>query len=188
MGLLWLIGCLLFMAAALLFLLRKDWWWVAGVSAVVLSQALIIGYWPDAKFGTIANVIALLSILPAFGTYRFNHMVQKEIQTLLPRTIPVRTIVTGEMLTDLPPIVQGWLRRSGVVGKEMIHTIHLHQQGQLRTKPNGRWMPVTAEQYVIADQPGFIWVADVQAAPLVHLPAATSTRRAAGTCSSNCFR
>jgi hypothetical protein len=114
-------------------------------------------------------------------------MVQKEIQTLLPRTIPVRTIVTGEMLTDLPPIVQGWLRRSGVVGKEMIHTIHLQHQGQLRTKPNGRWMPVTAEQYVIADQPGFIWVADVQAAPLVHLPAATSTRRAAGTCSSNCF-
>jgi hypothetical protein len=30
-------------------------------------------------------------------------------------------------------------------------------------------MPVTAQQYIVVDKPGFIWIADVKPAPFVHL-------------------
>jgi hypothetical protein len=169
LGMLWLTGCALFLGAALLLLLRKDWWWAVSIPAVVLSQALILLYWPEAKFGTVANVIALLGILLAYGPYQFNRMTQREVQSLLPKTLPGGKVVNPQMLAGLPSPVQGWLRRSGVVGKECIHTVHLKQQGEMRTHPVGKWMPFTAQQYVTVDQPGFVWVADVEAAPLVHL-------------------
>ena len=39
----------------------------------------------------------------------------------------------------------------------------------MRTKPDGAWMPVEAEQYFTVDKPGFIWKAKVKMAPLVYL-------------------
>jgi hypothetical protein len=44
-GALWLLACLVLMAAA----------WIAGFAGVLLSQFLIIIYWPDAKAGALAN-------------------------------------------------------------------------------------------------------------------------------------
>jgi hypothetical protein len=44
-------------------LLKQHWWWAAGLLAVVISQALIIMNWQDAKFGTIANIIILGGII-----------------------------------------------------------------------------------------------------------------------------
>lgn len=37
-----------------------NYWWYSGIVGVILSQFLILNYWSDAKFGTIANVIILL--------------------------------------------------------------------------------------------------------------------------------
>ncbi|HJZ12003.1 MAG TPA: DUF6544 family protein, partial [Acidobacteriota bacterium] len=35
--------------------------------------------------------------------------------------------------------------------------------------PSGKWMKVRAEQYNVMRRPGFLWVADVRMAPLLHL-------------------
>ncbi|MBD0255013.1 MAG: hypothetical protein ICV83_04775 [Cytophagales bacterium] len=107
-------------------------------------------------------------------------MAQREVRSLLPDTLPAGQVVTPQLLSGLPASVQVWLRRSGVVGREMIHTAHLVQRGQMRTKPNGKWMPFTAQQYVTVDQPGFHWVADVEAAPLVHLAGRDQYQRGRG--------
>ncbi|MGQ9800014.1 MAG: DUF6544 family protein, partial [Ignavibacterium sp.] len=44
-------------------------------------------------------------------------------------------IPTEDKINSLPPIIQKWLRNSGIVGKEMIRTVRLKQKGQMKMKP-----------------------------------------------------
>lgn len=78
-------------------------------------------------------------------------------------------VVTKEDLKDLPVCVQKWLESSQVVGKEKIRTVRLKQKGLMRTEPQKPWMPFEAEQYFNVERPGFIWFANVKAAPLTHI-------------------
>ena len=166
---LWLVAAVLFLAALAALLLKKDWWWMIGVGAVVLSQVLIVLYWHDARWGTLANVIIAAMLVVAWSTWRFNTMVRQEVKAVLSDSAATAAVVTEGDLAPLPPVVQKWLRRSQVVGKPINRTVHLHQSGLMRTTREGKWMPVTAEQYFTVDQPGFVWVADVKAAPGLHL-------------------
>lgn len=169
-GLLWLLAGLMFTTAAVLFLLRKDAWWMLAAPALVLSQVLIFMAWGDAKFGTVANVIVLLGVVLAFASWRFDAMAKSDIAALLPATLPEKQIVTEEMIAPLPQVVQRWLRRTGAVGHEMIHTVHLRQTGAMRTDPDSeKWIPFTAEQYFTPNPPGFVWVADVRMSPLLPM-------------------
>lgn len=168
-GVLWLFTCLLFITTTVGFLLRKDWWWMMAIVAVLLSQGLIMVYWSDAKFGTIANLIVLVAIIFAYANWRFQAMVRHERQAFLPQTQQEKKVVTEAMLADLPAAVQKWLKRSKIVGKEFVRTVYLKQKGEMRTTPDGKWMPVQAEQYFTVENPGFLWIADVRAAPFVHL-------------------
>ncbi|GAA5522394.1 hypothetical protein LQ318_11650 [Aliifodinibius salicampi] len=61
-GIFWLVACLLMQATAGGYLLKIDGWWILGMIALVISQVLIFLYWPDAKFGTIANIIIGIAI------------------------------------------------------------------------------------------------------------------------------
>jgi len=160
-GILWLVVCLLFVSSAATYLLKKEWWWMIAAIAIVLSQILISIYWKDAKFGTIANVVVLLAVILSYGAWSFDKMVEDELNSFLPENENAE-VVTEEMIDDLPPAVQKWLKRSNVIGKEIIQTVYLKQKGEMRTKPDGGWMSVDAEQYITTDPPGFIWVADVK--------------------------
>jgi len=168
-GVLWLFTCILFIVSASAYLLKKDWWWMLVAVGVFISQMLIIIYWQDAKFGTITNIIILVACILSYGTWNFNSMVNDEINSFLPNISKEKKVVTTDMIADLPPVVQKWFERSNIIGKEIIQTVHLKQKGEMRTKPDGSWMPVEAEQYFTVENPGFIWIADVQAAPFIHL-------------------
>ncbi|WP_169744604.1 DUF6544 family protein [Paenibacillus stellifer] len=78
-------------------------------------------------------------------------------------------IVMAEDLDGLPLPVRKWLEGAHIIGTEKITSVRLKQTGQMRTKEGGPWMKVRAEQYFRADEPGFVWKADVQMAPLLHL-------------------
>lgn len=164
-GMLWFVTALLFVASALFFFLKKDWWWMVAAPAVLLSQILIFTQWRDAKFGTLANVIALAGIVLAYGGWSFNTMVKSELSAFFPKEIVAKTVLTKEMLAPLPPVVQKWLERSGVVGKKLVAVAHLKQTGEMKTKPDGNWIPFEAEQWNTTDPPGFIWTTQIQAAP-----------------------
>ena len=111
----------------------------------------------------------VLLLVVAYGQWRFNATVRQEVKALLSKVSATTASVTEADLKQLPSPVQQWLRRSGVVGRQRTRTVRLQQRGQMRTSPSGRWMPVTAEQHIRTDPPGFVWVADVKAAPAVHL-------------------
>jgi len=82
-GIIWLISTLLFIAVAAIFLLKNDWWWMIAIPAFVLSQLLIIMYWQDTKYGTLANVIILVGIVIGYGVWSFNRMVNDELKKFI---------------------------------------------------------------------------------------------------------
>lgn len=79
-----------------------------------------------------------------------------------------KEFITKADLDGLPSCVEKWLEHSKVIGKEKTRTVRLKQKGLMRTKPDGPWMPVEAEQYFTIDKPGFIWKAKVRMSPLVY--------------------
>lgn len=168
-GMAWLAAALLFSVSVVLFLLKKDSWWMLAAAAVLLSQVLIFTQWRDAKFGTIANLIALVGIVLAFGSWSFNAMVKKELAAFFPKEVATKTVLTKEMISTLPPVVQKWLERSNVAGKEIVRVAHLKQKGEMKTKPDGTWIAFEAEQWNTVDKPGFIWQTAIQAAPYIHI-------------------
>jgi hypothetical protein len=168
-GLLWLQTAVFFIIATILYLLKKDAWPVIAIIAVILSQFLIINSWQDAKLGTIANAIILLVAIVGYGDRNFTKKVNKEISLLLSEVVTDKKRVTKEKLAGLPPGVQKWMERSGILGKEMIHTVRLKQKGKLRTKPGGNWMNFEAKQYFNVDHPAFIWQTKVRMLPPVFM-------------------
>lgn len=169
-GSVWLITAVLFIAAVPLLLLRKEWWWMIAAIALLLSQIVIVVSWSDAKFGTIANLILLVPVVAGFGMWDFSRMVEKELSGFRLLSSSKERIATQEMISSLPPLVQTWLHRSQVLGKEITTAAHLTQKGEMRTAKDGKWMPVEAEQWFTTEKPGFLWRANVSAAPGVSMP------------------
>jgi hypothetical protein len=157
-GLLWLLCCIGLITSCIIFVLKKDWWWIVGAISLLLSQSLIILFWHDARYGTIINVMISLAVLISYHQQRFHALIKKETSALLASQINTTvSTVLPESIERLPSIVQKWLIKSGVIGMEKVHTVHLKQKGMMRKKPEGKWLPMEAEQCITADLPGFIW-------------------------------
>lgn len=167
-GIVWILVCITFLATAVTFFLQKQWWWMPGLIALPLSQALIVLYWKDAKWGTITNLVVFVPLLVAYAEWKFDRSVKKEIDNLLSAPISKNVVVTQEMIARLPLPVQRWLQNSGVVGKEMAHLAGLKQKGLMRLKPqSSTWIEVSAVQYFRWDNPAFIWKVKMNMMPLV---------------------
>jgi hypothetical protein len=65
-GLVWLLAAVMFVATVVAFFLKFNYWWLIAAMAIMLSQMLIIFYWKEAKFGTIANVIVLVGVILSY--------------------------------------------------------------------------------------------------------------------------
>ncbi|PKL32538.1 MAG: hypothetical protein CVV45_12185 [Spirochaetae bacterium HGW-Spirochaetae-10] len=166
----WLVCAALFVGSAMLVFLTESWWMVSAV-ALLLSQSLIAFHWKDAKAGTIVNVAVLVVILLGYGEHRFNRLAADELSIL--ESNPIRSGTSPEItqadLNHLPASVGRWLTRSGVVGQRHITGLSLTQTGEMRTTPDGSWMPFTARQQFRVDTPGFLWMVNVKAAPGIAL-------------------
>ncbi len=68
MGLGWLTAAAVVVAAGVLLAVRNRKWWIAGAFGAVVSQALIMTSWSDAKAGTAANVLLLVAAAYAFAS------------------------------------------------------------------------------------------------------------------------
>lgn len=136
-GIFWLITLLLFIITIILFLVYSNYWWLSGFLAVIISQILVFNYWSDAKFGTLANVIILLAIIFEFSSFSFNEKIKGEQLSLFENSQPInQEIVTQKALLHLPPVVQKWLRNSGIIGKRCISNVYLTRELQLKLKPD----------------------------------------------------
>ncbi|ANS75759.1 hypothetical protein AWM70_15075 [Paenibacillus yonginensis] len=121
-----------------------DWLQILVITVVVIGSGLLIA--------------ALVQ------NFTFRRNVKKETALLLQACAHEPVIqLNEERLQQLPPPVLRWLRltRSLDAGKP-IRSVRIRQEGMLRTKPEGAWMPFRAKQYSLLDQPSFIWMARIQ--------------------------
>lgn len=160
-GSIWLITFILFAVSAIQFLGKKKWFYIAFI-AVLISQILIIITWNDSKFGTVANVIIFLVSMSAFGSCRFQKMVEHETNDLLEKIAPKKSkLIVKSDIDHLPFIVQRWLLNSGIIDIERIISVRLKQSGKMKTSPKSKWLSFNAEQYFDVSDPSFIWSAQV---------------------------
>jgi hypothetical protein len=80
-------------------------------------------------------------------------------------------LITADMLTNLPDLVQRYMAHTGVVGTPWIDTVRLKQVGTFRTGPDRPWMPVSAEEFYTTNPPSLIWNARFKLAGLPLLRA-----------------
>lgn len=62
LGMIWFALVLLFLMSAVGLGINRSWWKTIAIGAVIVSQILIIIWWPDARFGTIANILIITGI------------------------------------------------------------------------------------------------------------------------------
>ena len=88
-------------------------------------------------------------------------MVTEEVTSLIAISTEGAEI-TEEKIHPLPDIIQTWLRKSNVVGTRLPKSIHISQEGVMRTTAESKWLPFDAEQFFTIDPPGFIWTATIR--------------------------
>lgn len=126
------------------------------------------------KFSAIALGALTVSAVVAvgIGNAGFNRTFKEKVEQLFKHQQKAeRKIITEEDITDLPEPVQRYLRYTGVIGKERVSTVRLKQTGFMRPKPDGKWVPLEAEEYYTADSPGFVWMGRLTMAPLMTVSA-----------------
>ena len=148
MGLLWLLAAVLVLgAAAALAVEVRGWWVVTGLAAVV-SQAVIVTAWSDARAGTAVNVLLLLVSTYGYasrGPRSFRAEYLRRADAALAE--PARTdFVTEADLARLPDPVAGYVRQSGAVGHPHVHSFHASVHGRIRGGVDKPWMRFTGEQ------------------------------------------
>lgn len=169
MGVVWLLAGLGFLVAALL-LLRSPriWWWVA-LASVVLSQAVIVASWSDAKWGTVANLLVLAAVVygaASQGPWSFRATYRDAVAQRL-ATLPADPPpVTEEEVARLPEPVGRYLRVAGSVGRPRPTWFRAVWRGRIRGGPDEPWMTFTAEQHNFTAEPARFFLMDATRAGL----------------------
>jgi len=162
MGSVWMFAALLYVATSVALFASPTRWWLIGAAAIVVSQVAILSSWTDARFGTIANVIALAGVIVGFasvGPWSLRAQFARDVNEGLRRTASMPLLRDAD-IAALPPIVQRYIRVSGAVGQPRVQNFRAHFHGRIRSGPAARWMVFTGEQYNFFDAPSRLFYMD----------------------------
>ncbi|RYV49564.1 DUF6544 family protein [Pengzhenrongella frigida] len=152
MGLAWLTAAAAIVATGVLLAARNRRWWVVGSLAVVVSQAVIVTSWDDARTGTAANLLLLAALGYTFASHgpaSYRAEYQRRTAVALGEPHPetgAGAVVTEADLAHLPDLVAEYVRRSGALGQPRVVSVHARIHGRIRSGPKARWMTYTGEQ------------------------------------------
>lgn len=149
-GVAWLLVAIVMVATGVLLAARKQRWWVAGVIGILVSQAVILTSWSDAKVGTLANLLLFAALGYAFvanGPMSYRAAYRRLVETALRGPGQgARPVVTEADLAHLPGPVAEYVRRSGAVGQPKVSSLRARIHGRIRAGATSRWMTYTGEQ------------------------------------------
>lgn len=188
LGVAWLVAAVAWLACAALLAMESRHWWIVGALALMVSQTVIVTSWGDARFGTVANAIALVPIAIAALDMRSGSLRSRYEREVAEVAAPIAASpVTEAEIAQLPPLVQTWLRRVGVVGKPHVRNVRARFRGQIRSRPDASWMPFRSVQLNTFEAPSrrFFMEATMMGVPFDALhryvgPSATMEVRVAG--------
>lgn len=161
-GVFWLLTALILVIAAILLAVQVSWWWIIASAGFIISQILIFVSWGDARFGSIANLILVLAILPAAGKYFFNQTTLREMTQL---NIAQPAAMPGAAAGTMPEIVLRWLAATGETNRTPIRHVRLQQDFKMKLSPEQEnWYEGTAKQEAWTAEPAFVWALDLSMA------------------------
>lgn len=160
-GIFWLVTGIFFIISVTFYLLKKDSWTYFALIAVVFSQILIINYWQEAKFGTIANVVILLVTIVGVFQIRFKNVYKNEVKIGLAQSqnLPISKLTEAE-IGYLPEPVKKYLRYTGCVGKPKVNNFRIDFSGKIRANAKSDWMELSSEQYNFIKTPTRLFYLD----------------------------
>lgn len=166
--LLWFGVFAVFLLSALLYIEKSASWWLSCLAGVVVSQTLIITHWQQTKEGTLINLFLLIASIGGFLRWKFDKAVEDEITGIFKDAPFPAGVIASEKIEELPAPVRSWLLRSGVAGRPPIAFVRLQQVGAVKlNQQQKKWKRVTAEQYINAVEPAFVWKAHVDMLPFI---------------------
>ena len=146
----WLVAAILVVCSAALLAFGVRWWWIVGAVGAVVSQAVILTSWRDAKAGSIANAILLVAAVhgflaegPASLRSRYRRLAARSWPAVVGATAP---LVTEGDLARLPASVARYVAASGAVGQPRVHGFRARFHGRIRAAADKPWMHFTGEQ------------------------------------------
>jgi len=153
-GVLWLFTTFLLALSAIELIRFKETWWRLAITALPISQFLIVTTWHDSKIGTLANVFILLSVIAGYAEWSFKRRFRKEVQQVLKVSgkAPGR-LLKEEMLEHLPEAVKKYILRSGALNTQIQDTFRVRMRGMLRKNEGSEWMHLDFEQVNSIRQP-----------------------------------
>lgn len=136
-GVAWLAAAVLVVAAGALLAVNARGWWVVCLGAAVVSQAVVVTSWTDAKAGTLVNLVLLLAAGYGFasqGRRSLRGDYHRRVATALAE--PLHTgVVTEVDLVSLPGPVAAYVRQSGAVGQPWITSFRARIHGRMAGRP-----------------------------------------------------
>lgn len=161
LGMLFLVTSILFILALILFLFKSNLWFIVAVVALITSQILIIIFWQDAKYGTLANIIILMAVVVAFASWNFKNAYENDVETAFAKAYTNSSQVTLEDMAHLPSPVQKYLKYVGVVNKPKVSVFKLTMKGEMRGKDQD-WFAFSSQQYNFLNQPTRLFFMDAR--------------------------
>lgn len=150
-GFAWLLVTAMFWLAAVFLMLDVRLWWLAAAMGLLLSQALIISRWKDARYGTLFNIVIALAVVVGFSTWQFRNAFEADVQDVLKghgaHKAPLADTITTAELSALPPLVRRYLEYTNTAHGPRIQNVHVWFRGEIRKKDGSDWMPFNSEQY-----------------------------------------
>jgi hypothetical protein len=132
--------------------------------------------------GIIVIVLIVLGVLTWIGTLVFNKYVEEEVSYIasgISEQAP--WVFAYDDLPALPDQVKTYLKYALRDGQEEIRFVRLKQRGIYKPQEAGDWSYIEAEQYYATEDPAFVWVARMRAAPLIRITAMDEYYEGKGT-------
>jgi hypothetical protein len=140
MGVLWLAAALLFPLTAGALFVRPRWWWAIGLMAIAVSMVAIVPSWGDAKFGALANLVALAGVVFGFladGPVSQRAAYERDVERLFAPTAGV-DVLTDANLAPLPAPVQRY--RAELSFNDAGELTNFWSDDRQRASPDGKTM------------------------------------------------
>jgi hypothetical protein len=153
-GIFWLICMALFLLFGILHLLDHKYAWIIGLLAVILSQIIIIIFWKDAKFGTIANILVLVVSFIGMGAFFLKIEFEKRVKDdfVDNNTFPTE-ILTEKDIEHMPELVQRYMHITKSVGQPKVKNFRAEFTGGMRSNPEDKFMKLHSVQYNFYQNP-----------------------------------
>jgi len=151
-GLLWLAVAVLFIITLVLYIAKIDYWWLVAFIGLLLSQIIIVFYWSDAKFGTIANIIILLVSFSGYQNWSFENIYRNDVINSIERNTGAENeLLTKRDIEHLPLPVQNYIEYVGALNKPKVNNFKVTFRAEMRSGDQD-WFKLTTEQHNFFDE------------------------------------